>query len=50
VKSGSSYNFHPANNTALCLDVTGASSTSGTVVDVYTCNGTNAQIWSLTVN
>jgi hypothetical protein len=50
VQSGSDYIFHPANNTALCLDVKGASSTSGTGVDVYSCNGTNAQNWALTVN
>jgi hypothetical protein len=50
VQSGSDYVFHPANNTGLCLDVKGASSTSGTGVDVYSCNGTNAQNWALTVN
>jgi chitinase len=32
----------------LCLDVRGANSADGTPVQVYTCNGTNAQTWSLT--
>jgi hypothetical protein len=47
VQSGSNYTFHPANNTALCLDVAGAGTTSGTLVQVYTCNGTAAQSWAL---
>jgi hypothetical protein len=50
VASGSNYVFHPASNTALCLDVSGGLSTSGTAVQVYTCNSTNAQSWALTVN
>ncbi|HEU5355163.1 MAG TPA: ricin-type beta-trefoil lectin domain protein [Actinocrinis sp.] len=32
----------------LCLDVRGANSADGTPVQVYSCNGTNAQSWSLT--
>ena len=32
----------------LCLDVRGANSADGTPVQVYTCNGTNAQSWTLT--
>ena len=31
----------------LCLDVRGASSADGTPVQVYTCNGTNAQSWTV---
>ncbi|MGH6654217.1 MAG: glycoside hydrolase family 3 C-terminal domain-containing protein [Actinocrinis sp.] len=31
----------------LCLDVRSASSTDGTPVQVYTCNGTNAQQWTV---
>jgi chitinase len=31
-----------------CVDVAGAASTNGTVVDLYTCNGTNAQQWTST--
>ncbi|MFJ1760473.1 ricin-type beta-trefoil lectin domain protein [Amycolatopsis sp. NPDC088138] len=31
-----------------CVDVAGASSTNGTTVDLYTCNGTTAQQWSST--
>ena len=29
-----------------CVDVAGASSTNGTKVDLYTCNGTAAQVWT----
>jgi hypothetical protein len=50
VASGSNWVFHPANNTALCLDVAGAGTASGTAVQVYTCNSTTAQSWALTVN
>jgi glucose/arabinose dehydrogenase len=32
----------------LCLDVKGASSTPGAIVQVYTCNGGSNQQWSLT--
>jgi hypothetical protein len=46
VASGSNFTFHPASNTALCLDVAAAGTASGTLVQVYTCNGTNAQAWS----
>ncbi|SDN46049.1 glycoside hydrolase family 3 C-terminal domain-containing protein [Actinacidiphila guanduensis] len=31
----------------LCLDVAGANSADGTKVDVYTCNGTAAQQWTV---
>ncbi|SEG86203.1 beta-glucosidase [Actinacidiphila yanglinensis] len=31
----------------LCLDVSGANSADGTKVDVYTCNGTTAQQWTV---
>ena len=34
----------------LCLDVRGASSADSTPVQVYTCNGTTAQSWTLTSN
>jgi beta-glucosidase len=34
----------------LCLDVTSANNTPGTAVDVYTCNGTNAQQWTFESN
>jgi beta-glucosidase len=34
----------------LCLDVAGASSANGTKVDVYTCNSTNAQSWTVESN
>ena len=29
-----------------CVDVAGASSANGTAVQIYTCNGTNAQSWT----
>jgi ricin-type beta-trefoil lectin protein len=32
----------------LCLDVRGAATADGTAAQVYTCNGTNAQTWTLT--
>ncbi len=32
----------------MCLDVRAANSADGTPVQVYTCNGTNAQTWTLT--
>ena len=31
----------------LCLDVAGANPAPGTPVQMYTCNGTNAQRWAL---
>ena len=34
----------------LCLDVNGANSANGTKVDIYTCNGTNAQQWTVESN
>ncbi len=34
----------------LCLDVRGASTADGTPVQVYTCNGTNAQQWTVESN
>ncbi len=33
-----------------CVDVRGGSSTNGTPVQIYTCNGTNAQQWSVNTN
>jgi chitinase len=34
----------------LCLDVRGASSADGTPVQIYTCNGTSAQSWTVNSN
>jgi beta-glucosidase len=34
----------------LCLDVAGASTTNGTKVDIYTCNSTDAQQWTVESN
>jgi len=50
VQSGSNYIFHPANNTANCLDVRGDGTASGTIVQVYACNGGNNEEWAPTVN
>jgi alpha-galactosidase len=50
VASGSFYVFHPANNTANCLDVRGDGTSSETIVQVYTCNGGNNEQWALTLN
>ena len=47
VAVGSRYTFHPANNTALCMDVDHSGISNGTLVQVWTCNGTNAQSWAL---
>ena len=33
-----------------CVDVAGANSTSGTIVQMWDCNGTNAQAWTVTSN
>jgi hypothetical protein len=29
----------------MCLDVDGGGTANGTTVDLYTCNGTGAQVW-----
>ncbi len=47
VSSGSGYVFHPANNPGLCMDVQWAGTAAGTLVWAYSCNGTDAQHWSL---
>lgn len=31
----------------LCLDIQSSGATNGTLVQVYTCNNTNAQNWAL---
>src|ERR1044071_876610 len=33
-----------------CVDVAGASTANGTKIQLYTCNGTNAQQWTLADN
>jgi hypothetical protein len=40
------YQFHPATNTALCLDVNHGATSDGTPVLAYTCTGNNSQSWS----
>jgi beta-glucanase (GH16 family) len=49
VTSGNFYIFHPANNTANCLDVRGDGTATETIVQVYACNGGNNEEWALTV-
>ena len=36
--------------TGLCLDVAGDNNTAGSKVEVYTCNGTNGQQWTVEAN
>ncbi len=50
VQSAGFFIFHPANNTANCLDVRADVTASGTLVQVYACNGGNNEQWALTVN
>jgi hypothetical protein len=45
--SGSTFIFHPASNTSLCLDVTGDATGDGTPVQVWTCNGGNNEQWAI---
>lgn len=40
--------IHPNGNTAKCLDVRGNVLANGTPVQIYDCNGTGAQKWSIT--
>jgi hypothetical protein len=47
VTAGSGYVFHPASNTSLCLDAQGAGTAAGTLVQAWTCNGTQAETWVL---
>jgi prepilin-type N-terminal cleavage/methylation domain-containing protein len=42
--------FRPNYNGGLCIDAAGAGNTNGTVVQVYTCNGTAAQDWAYNSN
>ena len=41
------YTVHPALSTATCMDVSGGTSANGAAVQAYSCNGTEAQSWSL---
>lgn len=41
------YMLRPNSNSASCMDVSGGSSANGTAVQVYSCNGTASQSWSL---
>ena len=47
VPTGSRYTFHPGTDSTLCLDVRGAGTAPYTIVQVYGCNNTAAQAWSL---
>ena len=46
-QSGGAYTF-TADNDGLCVDIPGASITSGVQLQQYTCNGTGAQSFTLT--
>ena len=45
--SNGNYVLHPANNTALCLDVRNNGKTAGTVVIGWDCNGGANEAWGL---
>jgi hypothetical protein len=45
---GSNYTFNSIDNTGMCLDVYGAHSSDGTVMDLYTCIGHSNQQFRLT--
>jgi|GEM_PF-993290 len=42
--------IRPNYNGGLCMDANGAGNTNGTLVQVYTCNGTAAQDWAYNSN
>ena len=42
-----SYQISPVSNNEACLDVSGASVANGTKIQVYSCNNTFAQSWSI---
>lgn len=41
------YTLSPNSTTSACMDLRSASSVNGTAIQAYSCNGTNAQSWSL---
>ncbi|KAG6886767.1 hypothetical protein C0992_002478 [Termitomyces sp. T32_za158] len=43
----SAYVIHPNGDTTKCLDVRGANFTNGTPVQIYDCNGSDAQMWNI---
>jgi hypothetical protein len=45
--SNGNYVLHPANNTALCLDVRNNGNTAGTVVIGWDCNGGANEAWAI---
>lgn len=45
--SDGNYVLHPANNPALCLDVSNAGTSAGTVVIGWNCNGGSNESWSI---
>ena len=38
------------NNSALCLSVTGAATTAGAIADIYTCNSSVSEYWTVNSN
>ncbi|KAG6890522.1 hypothetical protein C0995_007722 [Termitomyces sp. Mi166 len=45
--SNSSHVIHPNGDITKCLDVRGAVFADGTPVQIYDCNGSNAQMWDI---
>jgi hypothetical protein len=41
------YTIHPSSNSSACIDLNGASSANGAVIQSYACNGANSQSWQL---
>jgi len=48
--SSSSLNIHPNGDNTKCVDIVGGVFADGTAVDIYDCNGTNAQKWKFNGN
>jgi subtilase family serine protease len=44
---GGVYVLHPANNTSLCMDVSGAGTANGTGIIAHTCNGGSNESWAI---
>jgi hypothetical protein len=45
--SGDSFSFRPRHNTDVCLDISGANPDNGALVQVWGCNRTPAQVFSI---
>ena len=47
VSTGTTYEFNPANNASNCLDVRGDATTSGTLVQTYSCSSGPNEEWAV---